>query len=97
MIDSDFLTFSKPKTNVDYPEEIYLNEDEENVKFDDDSLNYGDESSDIENLINNTIAKETPAWKGVLCSPFDIRNSCVIMKSQIWPGAFAVAYRSYVI
>lgn len=96
-IDSDFSTISKSKTNVDYVEEIDLNEDEENFNFDDDSLNYKEELSDTENLRNNTITKETPTWKGVLCFPFDILYSCIVMKSQIWPGAFAVAYKSYVI
>jgi len=48
------------------------------------------------NLGNDISVDNTSAWKGFLCSPYNPRYSQPIMKSHVWPGAFAVAYNLYV-
>lgn len=70
-----------------------LEENEVNTKK--NSLNangelFGNLSYDI------TIGNE-PAWKGVICSPFNSRYSYTAMMSHTWPGACAVVDQLYVI
>eukprot|EP00102_Acyrthosiphon_pisum_P010181 XP_008178383.1 PREDICTED: radial spoke head protein 6 homolog A-like isoform X2 [Acyrthosiphon pisum] len=57
-----------------------------------ENVNVNSKSDLFGNLGNDISVDNTSAWKGVLCSPFDPRHSQAIMKSHVWPGAFAVAY-----
>lgn len=70
-------------------------EEEEYSNSTENSLNDNEEL--FESLKNDISFDATPAWKGSLCSPFNPRNSCTMMKSHVWPGACAVAYKLYVV
>lgn len=87
---------SKSIMNV---QSAYEDEDEDNyVSYPDaDGSVLDDKELLFGNLRNDFINEETPAWKGALCSPFESRYSYIMMKSHIWPGAYAVAYKLYVI
>lgn len=86
--------FSVPNQSI-ASEEFIFNEDEEYVNYIEDSSNHKEEL--FGNLKNDISADTTPAWKGGLCSPFNPRNSCTMMKSHIWPGAYAVTHKLYVV
>jgi len=82
---------SNSKKNEENAEEF---EEEDNLSYGENVLISKDDL--FGNLGNDISADNTLAWKGVLCSPFDLRYSQAIMKSHVWPGAFAVAYNLYV-
>lgn len=85
-------------TYVNSPDDIlYINEDDENIGYTEyeETLDQQDDSP-FRNVKNDVTIEGSPAWKGILCSPFDARNSHAMMKSHIWPGAYAVAYEWYV-
>jgi len=64
------------------------------LSHNDHQLNFGEEL--FGNLRYDATDDNTPAWTGALCSPFDRRYSYyTTMKSNIWPGAYAVAYKEY--
>lgn len=78
-------------------DKVYLYEDEdEDIGYDEfESITEIQDERMLKNLRNDVTFDGTPAWKGVLCSPFDGRNSITMMISHIWPGAYAVAYERY--
>ncbi|KAF0757937.1 radial spoke head protein 4 A-like [Aphis craccivora] len=82
-----FSKFSDSKKNEENFEEV---EEEEKFSYDENIINSKDDL--FGNLGNDISVDNTPAWKGVLCSPLDSRYSHTVMKSHVWPGAFAVAY-----
>lgn len=86
-----FSKFSDSKKNEENFEEV---EEEEKFSYDENIINSKDDL--FGNLGNDISVDNTPAWKGVLCSPLDSRYSHTVMKSHVWPGAFAVAYNLYV-
>jgi len=86
-----FSNLSHSKKNQENAEEF---EEEDNLNYGDNVLNSRGDL--FGNLGNDISVDNTSAWKGVLCSPFDPRYSQAIMKSHVWPGAFAVAYNLYV-
>jgi hypothetical protein len=74
---------------------VYEELEEYEVNNKESSLNangelFGNLSQDI------TIENES-AWKGFICSPFNTRYSYTVMMSHIWPGAYAVVDKLYVI
>lgn len=88
------LGLSNPSHTKQKEENSEEFEEEDNLSYGENILNskgdlYG-------NLGNDISVDNTSGWKGVLCSPFDPRYSQAIMKSHVWPGAFAVAYNLYV-
>jgi len=87
-----FSHLSDSKKNEENPEEFEVEED---LSYDEHhELNSKDDL--FGNLGSDISVDNTSAWKGVLCSPFNPRYSHTIMKSHVWPGAFAVAYNLYV-
>ncbi|XP_025198167.1 radial spoke head protein 4 homolog A-like [Melanaphis sacchari] len=82
-----FSTLSDLNKNEDDFEEL---EEEEKISFNENIINSKDDL--FGNVGNDISVDNTSAWKGVLCSPLNSRYSYTIMKSHIWPGAFAVAY-----
>ncbi|VVC28841.1 Radial spokehead-like protein [Cinara cedri] len=90
---SDFLVGTDSKVNnTDISDEMmYLNEAEE--EFD----SYAEPSSKTDlfgNLKNDVTNEGMPAWKGVICSQPNARHKCIMMKSNLWPGAYAITYKS---
>lgn len=76
-------------------EEYYFAEEgEENFSYDESLSKL--EPTLYGNLSNDTTIDKTPAWKGLLCSPFNSRYSYTMMKSIVWPGAYSIAHESYV-
>jgi len=86
-----FSNLTNSKKHEENSEEF---EEEENLSFGENVLASKDDL--FGNVGNDISVDNTLAWKGVLCSPFDPRFSHTIMKSHVWPGAFAVAYNLYV-
>lgn len=86
---------TETKTDLDF-DDISFYEEQEALYYDENSVEKIDERENFVNLQNDTTTDGTPAWKGVLCSPFDSHNSTILMKSHVWPGAYAVAHQSYV-
>lgn len=97
-IDLNGVTYKLGLSNLSnsrkHEEKIEELEEEENLSYGDNVLASKDDL--FGNVGNDISVDNTLAWKGVLCSPFDPRYSNTIMKSHIWPGAFAVAYNLYV-
>lgn len=86
-----FSKLSDSKKNEENFEEL---EEEEKFSYNENIINSKDDL--FGNLGNDISVDNTAAWKGVLCSPLDSRYSHTLMKSYVWPGAFAVAYNLYV-
>ncbi|XP_050528408.1 radial spoke head protein 4 homolog A-like isoform X2 [Daktulosphaira vitifoliae] len=64
---------------------------EENISdYDED---YSDSESDLFENLSKDMTENKKAWKGEQCSPYLPNDSYIAMKSNIWPGAFAVAYK----
>ncbi|XP_026820231.1 radial spoke head protein 6 homolog A-like [Rhopalosiphum maidis] len=82
-----FAKLSDSQQNEEKFEEL---EEEEKFSYNENIINSKEDL--FGNLGNDISIDNTSAWKGVLCSPLDSRYSHTIMKSHIWPGAFAVAY-----
>lgn len=74
-----------------------MSSNEEQETYNEIFMNSVDKNDNLTNLLNDTTTDGKLAWKGVLCSPFDSHHSPIMMKSHVWPGATAVAYKSYVI
>jgi len=89
------LGFSKLSDSQKNEEKFEELEEEEKFSYNENIINSKDDL--FGNLGNDISIDNTSAWKGVLCSPLDSRYSHTIMKSHIWPGAFAVAYNLYVL
>lgn len=49
------------------------------------------------NLKDDITMEGMPVWKGVLCTLPNVRHAYTMMKSNLWPGAYAVTHKSYVI
>jgi len=95
--ESDLPTFPESKTTINSSNDLDVNENEENYSYiNKKASDFMEKSENIGNLRNDITVDGTPAWKGILCSPFDTRHSCIMMKSHIWPGACAVVCKSYV-
>lgn len=93
----DFSVLSQTITNNQNigEDEMFLIEDEENYSYNERLIHFKEEL--FGNLRDDVTINQMAGWKGALCSPFDLRYSFVSMKSHIWPGAYAVAYKLYVI
>lgn len=88
-------------TDVDEFEEIGFPQEE----YEDDSFNQKESTPNtgeelFGNVRHDVTNNGTPAWTGAVCSPFHSRRNyytCTItMKSNVWPGAYAVACKKYV-
>jgi len=97
-IDINGATYKSGFSNLPHSKKYKNNaeefEEEDNLSYVENVLNSRGDL--FGNLGNDISVDNTSAWKGVLCSPFDPRHSQSIMKSHVWPGAFAVAYNLYV-
>lgn len=93
---SNYFDSVSSKSIINVPS-VYEDENEDNyISYPDADSVLTDKEELFGNLRNDFINDETPAWKGALCSPFESRYSYTMMKSHIWPGAYAVAYKLYV-
>jgi len=55
----------------------------------------GDHLDIFENISNDAYAGEMPAWKFELTNPFDHTVAYATIRSNLWPGAHAVAREKY--
>lgn len=82
-------------TNSNYPgastpSQQHFESFNEMDEYDEGKENFNFNGELFGNLSNDFAVGNKPAWKGVVCSPFNSRYSYTAMMSHIWPGAYAV-------